>query len=138
MCLCFACMYVCLCTACILCLRKPEGGVRFLGSFVTDNHHEPPYGCQKLNPVPLEEQSVLLTAEPSLQPSALKFKKGAEDIAQWESSYLPPPVRSQFSTHCYMQIYLTQQYCSPVNTRKTHLMHPQSQCWQGSNTNSSF
>jgi hypothetical protein len=30
---------------------------------------EPPYGCWELNSGPLEEQSVLLTAEPSLQPS---------------------------------------------------------------------
>jgi len=30
---------------------------------------EPPYGCWELNSGPLEGQSVLLTAEPSLQPS---------------------------------------------------------------------
>jgi hypothetical protein len=30
---------------------------------------EPPCGCWELNSGPLEEQSVLLTAEPSLQPS---------------------------------------------------------------------
>jgi hypothetical protein len=29
---------------------------------------EPPYGCWELNSGPLEEQSVLLTAKPSLQP----------------------------------------------------------------------
>jgi hypothetical protein len=29
---------------------------------------EPPCGCWELNSGPLEEQSVLLTAEPSLQP----------------------------------------------------------------------
>jgi hypothetical protein len=29
---------------------------------------EPPCGCWKLNSGPLEEQSVLLTAEPSIQP----------------------------------------------------------------------
>jgi hypothetical protein len=29
---------------------------------------EPPYGCWELNSGPLEEQSVLLTFEPSLQP----------------------------------------------------------------------
>ena len=29
---------------------------------------EPPYGCQELNSGPLEEQQVLLTTEPSLQP----------------------------------------------------------------------
>ena len=35
---------------------------------------EPPYGCWELNSGPLEEQSVLLTAEPSLQPFILFFK----------------------------------------------------------------
>ena len=35
---------------------------------VTDGY-EPPCGCWELNSGPLEEQSVLLTAEPSLQPS---------------------------------------------------------------------
>jgi hypothetical protein len=32
---------------------------------------EPPCGCWELNSGPLEEQSVLLTAEPSLQPESL-------------------------------------------------------------------
>ena len=36
---------------------------------------EPPYGRWELNSGPLEEQSVLLTAEPSLQPSSNPFKK---------------------------------------------------------------
>jgi len=31
---------------------------------------EPPYGCWDLNSGPLEEQSALLTTEPSLQPVA--------------------------------------------------------------------
>jgi hypothetical protein len=31
---------------------------------------EPPCGCWELNSGPLEEQSVLLTTEPSLQPSS--------------------------------------------------------------------
>ena len=31
---------------------------------------EPPFGCWELNSGPLEEQSVLLIAEPSLQPKA--------------------------------------------------------------------
>jgi hypothetical protein len=34
---------------------------------------EPPCGCWELNSVPLEEHSVLLTAEPSLQPQKQKF-----------------------------------------------------------------
>jgi hypothetical protein len=32
---------------------------------------EPPYGCWEFNSGPLEEQSVLLTSEPSLQPPNL-------------------------------------------------------------------
>jgi hypothetical protein len=32
---------------------------------------EPPCGCWELNSGPLEEQTVLLTAEPSLQPSII-------------------------------------------------------------------
>jgi hypothetical protein len=35
---------------------------------------EPPCGCWELNSGPLEKQSVLLTAEPSLQPNHLVFK----------------------------------------------------------------
>jgi len=34
---------------------------------------EPPCGCWELNSGPLEEQSVLLTAEPSLQPCPTAF-----------------------------------------------------------------
>ena len=34
---------------------------------------EPPCGCWKLNSGPLEEESVLLTAEPSLQPLFFVF-----------------------------------------------------------------
>jgi hypothetical protein len=30
--------------------------------------YEPPYGCWELNSEPLEEQPVLLTSKPSLQP----------------------------------------------------------------------
>ena len=34
---------------------------------------EPPYGCWELNSGPREEQSVLLTSEPSLQPLGIFF-----------------------------------------------------------------
>jgi hypothetical protein len=34
---------------------------------------EPPCGCWELNSEPLEEQSVLLAAEPSLQPDLFKI-----------------------------------------------------------------
>jgi len=39
------------------------------------SHYEPPCGCWELNSGPLEEQSVLLTTEPSLQPLSVFFKK---------------------------------------------------------------
>ena len=34
---------------------------------------ELPCGCQELNSGPLEEQAMLLTAEPSLQPQKISF-----------------------------------------------------------------
>ena len=37
--------------------------------------HEPPCGCWELNSGPLEEHSVLLTAEPPLQPHSESLKK---------------------------------------------------------------
>ena len=48
--------------------RSSETGIG-----VTDSC-ELPCGFWELNPSPLEEQPVLLTAEPSLQPSILSFK----------------------------------------------------------------
>ena len=41
--------------------------------FITDGS-EPPCGYWKLNSGPLEEQAVLLTSEPSLQPPTYIFK----------------------------------------------------------------
>lgn len=38
------------------------------------NGYEPPYWCWELKPSPLQEQHVLLIAEPSLQPSTHIFK----------------------------------------------------------------
>ena len=35
---------------------------------LTTDGCEPPYGCWELNSGPLEEQAMLLTTEPSLQP----------------------------------------------------------------------
>jgi hypothetical protein len=40
---------------------------------------KPPCGCWELNSGPLEEQSVLLTAEPSLQPSFQALGSQAAD-----------------------------------------------------------
>jgi hypothetical protein len=41
---------------------------------------EPPYGCWELNLGPLEEQSALLTAEPSPQPSVLHLDQQATEM----------------------------------------------------------
>jgi hypothetical protein len=52
-------------TSCLQTLQKRASNL-IMGS------HEPPCGCWDLNSEPLEEQSVLLTAEPSLQPRYLE------------------------------------------------------------------
>jgi len=53
----------------------PEEGVRS----ITDGC-EPPCGCWELNSGPLEEQSVLLTTEPSLQPEPVYLKRFLEAL----------------------------------------------------------
>lgn len=61
----FACMYVCVCP------MRPEEGVRFPRTCVTDSY-ELQCGCWVLNPGPLQKQSVILivelTVELPLQP----------------------------------------------------------------------
>ena len=52
--------------ACVWCLQRPEEEIRSPGIGVTDNC-KPPCGCRELNSGPLEEQAMLLIAEPSLQ-----------------------------------------------------------------------
>jgi hypothetical protein len=59
---------------------------------------EPLYGCWKLNSGPLEEQSVLLAAEPSLQPMALLFFKS---LLNWTCLRKPSSVEQ--SSHCQTQ-----------------------------------
>jgi hypothetical protein len=55
------CLHVCLCE-----------GVRSPGTGVTDSC-KLPCGCWKLNPSALEEQPMLLTAEPSVKPLFVLF-----------------------------------------------------------------
>jgi hypothetical protein len=58
----------------------PEEGIR--------SHYngcEPQRGCWELNSEPLEEQSVLLTAEPSFQPYSFFLKKGLFAFVQSNS-----------------------------------------------------
>ena len=54
----------------------PEGQKRATDLF-TDGY-EPSCGCWELNSVPLKEQAMLLTTEPSLQPQA--------DLCEFEAS----------------------------------------------------
>ena len=56
------------------CLMPAEvrRGIRSPGTGVTDGW-EPPCGCRELNSGPLEEQAMLLTSEPSLQPLLIVF-----------------------------------------------------------------
>lgn len=49
---------------CFACVYRPEEGVEFLGTGVTDGC-EPPCGSWELNLRPLEDEPVLLTARPS-------------------------------------------------------------------------
>ena len=52
---------------CVQCLGRSEGHTRFPETAVTDTC-ELPCGCWELSPGPLDQQPVLLTTEPSLQP----------------------------------------------------------------------
>ena len=61
-------MHVCLCAMCVLVLVEASS----LRTEVTDGC-DPPCGCWELNPDPLEEQPVLLTAELFLSPWQLLF-----------------------------------------------------------------
>jgi hypothetical protein len=62
------CLLIYLCTNCVQGLRRPEESIGSSGTGAIDVG-ESPCGCWELNPGPLEEQSVLLSADSSLQPS---------------------------------------------------------------------
>ena len=53
---------------------------------ITDGS-EPPCGCWDLNSGPLEEQAMLLTSEPSLQPNKEIFKTAALGSLCYPSSF---------------------------------------------------
>lgn len=62
---CLTCMFMC--HVCFWCPQRPEEeGIRSPGLGVSDNLW--PCGAWELNPSPLEEQTVPLNTEPSLQP----------------------------------------------------------------------
>jgi hypothetical protein len=56
-----------MCHVCVQCPWGLKGGIRSPGTRVTDDF-EAPYGFWDSNQGPLEEQPVLITTEPSLQP----------------------------------------------------------------------
>lgn len=68
----FACLCVSVPTVC-LCPWRPEAGVEAPGTGVTEC--EPPTRCWESNLDPLEEQPMLLTAEPTPQSNAENFLK---------------------------------------------------------------
>jgi hypothetical protein len=61
---------------------------------------EPPCGCWDLNSGPLEEQSVLLTTEPFLQPNILSFADKwmeLENIILSEVTQTPKDMHGMYS-----------------------------------------
>ena len=65
MCECFVCLCVCVCCVFLVSQRDQMRASSDLGIGLIDDC-EPPCRCQELNPGPLEEQLMLLTAEPFL------------------------------------------------------------------------
>ena len=70
----------------------PEGQKR-APDLITDGC-EPPCGCWELNSGPLEEQAVLLTMEPSLQPLRLLLEVGRD-------LFFYPHMPSNFPKCCF-------------------------------------
>lgn len=63
--------------------RRPEEGAESSETRATDSC-EPSCRCWELNPVPPQEQQILLTAESSLQPNifVLKYKNNTDKFEQ--------------------------------------------------------
>lgn len=80
------CRYACLCTACVPGALRPEEDVRFLGIRVVDSS-ELLCGCWD----PLEEQPLLLTAEPSLLNSYAQLLFGEDGICLRSQIMKPVP-----------------------------------------------
>lgn len=83
-------LYACLSFTCVKCPQWPEEGVRFSGIGVIDGY-DLPCGSRKLNQGPLQEQSSLLTTEPSFYPSPTTNAK--EPLLQFIASPRTRPVR---------------------------------------------
>ena len=86
----------------------------YLGASVpiTDGH-EPPWGCWELNSGPLEEQSVLLTAEPSRQTLIFSFLCAhmGGGLCEFSSLYMCP---------CLWSSEVNLRHCSSV---RLHLIY---------------
>jgi hypothetical protein len=54
--------------------------------------YEPPSGCWELNPGPLQEQQVILTFEPSLQPRRSILKVFLDEARSWKGKYIDKPI----------------------------------------------
>jgi hypothetical protein len=85
---------------CVCCPENPEEGIRSPESGVTDSC-EPLGGCWESNPVPLQKQQGLLTAEPSLQAgfSALNPKANRIDSPKMSVRPCHPPALADLYAH---------------------------------------
>ena len=63
--------------------------IGFVCLFLITDGCEPPCSCWELNSGPLEEQSVLLTAEPSHQPSISSFLKNKKCLSKPDTKIHP-------------------------------------------------
>lgn len=64
-------MYVCVAHACLVFTEVKKRALDLGNRHYDDS--KPPCGCQGLNSGPLQEQQMLLTGTPSLQPPSLLF-----------------------------------------------------------------
>lgn len=69
------------------CPWRPEDGVRYPGTGVTDSCNRP-WRCWGLNLVPLKEQPVILTTESSLQPQTSCLNLRLEYLDGMEIKYM--------------------------------------------------
>jgi len=92
---------------------------------------EPPCGCWELNSGPLEEQSVLLTAEPSLQPiNSFNIWMYMCIFKEWYITWLPcdffkrslgssiPPLISAYPFHSFQHLILDSRWSNPDSEKQ--------------------
>ena len=76
---------------------KATRGVRFFGTDII-GISESPHGCQDPNSGPLQEQSVVLTAEPSLLPFPRDNRWSASFLALAGHCHVPALEKCQFKS----------------------------------------